>query len=443
MCVQIITHHCHSDRHRCAEIFVNTSNMVTSTWTNRRIRARTKLSLGSNAFWNAKRLDIPAHWIQKSQVCLNQFVFPSLLKSQWLYFGLAIAGFLSMVIYLMPGFMYVVRSFLFCFQNKSDDLFTAICASFESFGFDFKLSFFSLIFFIKILTFAKLPNILAIFNWWTSFTCKWIKTWLFISIGLTEYKRHCRLTFHWVVTKMTTSKTLILMHFFFSCYFWTIGCLIVCIDRTTRLAKSQQSAGKEYVAVFKLHSAVESVAKVKQGLEKLRGALFQRPPLISAVKRQLRVRSVYDSKLLDYDTERNMGVFWVSCEAGSYIRTMCVHLGLILGKFFYSFFWKSSSSMLIEFRTHHWSQDHQDFFDYCQRLSLILSQFMWIFQAFLGLYSSIWSIFVENHFFSAIFLKKSAIFLFFFFFPISFKVLAVKCWNCVVYAPVLYLKKMA
>lgn len=95
--------------------------------------------------------------------------------------------------------------------------------------------------------------------------------------------------------------------------------------------KSQQNAGKEYVAVFKLHSAVESVAKVKQGLEKLRGALFQRPPLISAVKRQLRVRSVYDSKLLDYDEERNMGVFWVSCEAGSYIRTMCVHLGLILG----------------------------------------------------------------------------------------------------------------
>jgi len=26
-----------------------------------------------------------------------------------------------------------------------------------------------------------------------------------------------------------------------------------------------------------------------------------------------------------------LGVFWVSCEAGSYIRTMCVHLGLVLG----------------------------------------------------------------------------------------------------------------
>ncbi|KAL7301660.1 hypothetical protein TKK_0005663 [Trichogramma kaykai] len=109
------------------------------------------------------------------------------------------------------------------------------------------------------------------------------------------------------------------------------GCLIVCIDRATRLAKSQQSAGKEYVAVFKLHSAVDDVKKVYQGLEKLKGALFQRPPLISAVKRQLRVRKVYDSWLLDYDTERNMGIFRVSCEAGSYIRTMCVHLGLFLG----------------------------------------------------------------------------------------------------------------
>ncbi|CAH4034534.1 H/ACA ribonucleoprotein complex subunit 4 [Pieris brassicae] len=109
------------------------------------------------------------------------------------------------------------------------------------------------------------------------------------------------------------------------------GCLIVCIDKATRLVKSQQNAGKEYVAVFNLHSAVESIKKVTQGLEKLRGALFQRPPLISAVKRQLRVRTVYDSKLLDYDEEKNVGVFWVSCEAGSYIRTMCVHLGLMLG----------------------------------------------------------------------------------------------------------------
>ena len=109
------------------------------------------------------------------------------------------------------------------------------------------------------------------------------------------------------------------------------GCLIVCIDRATRLVKSQQSAGKEYVAVVRLHGAIESEAVLARGIEKLTGALFQRPPLISAVKRQLRIRTIYKSKLFEFDTDRNLGVFWVSCEAGTYIRTLCVHLGLVTG----------------------------------------------------------------------------------------------------------------
>jgi H/ACA ribonucleoprotein complex subunit 4 len=117
-------------------------------------------------------------------------------------------------------------------------------------------------------------------------------------------------------------------------------------------------------------------ARVARALETLTGALFQRPPLISAVKRQLRVRTIYQSKLVEYDEERHLAggraqaghscrhtvsrcrardaaqarwgrgpgaaadaaalapaaaVFWVSCEAGTYIRTLCVHLGLLLG----------------------------------------------------------------------------------------------------------------
>merc|ERR1712166_412925 len=52
---------------------------------------------------------------------------------------------------------------------------------------------------------------------------------------------------------------------------------------------------------------------------------------ISAVKRQLRVRTVYDSKLLEFDKERNLAIIHVKCEAGTYIRTLCTHLGLLLG----------------------------------------------------------------------------------------------------------------
>ncbi|XP_046566310.1 H/ACA ribonucleoprotein complex subunit DKC1-like [Haliotis rubra] len=109
------------------------------------------------------------------------------------------------------------------------------------------------------------------------------------------------------------------------------GCLIVCVERATRLVKSQQGAGKEYVCIFKLHSVVEDQKRVKQTIEGMTGALFQRPPLISAVKRQLRIRTVYECKMTEYDQEKAMGIFWVSCEAGTYIRTMCVHLGLFLG----------------------------------------------------------------------------------------------------------------
>ena len=109
------------------------------------------------------------------------------------------------------------------------------------------------------------------------------------------------------------------------------GCLIVCIDRATRLVKSQQGAGKEYVCIVRLHGPIESETKLAKALETLTGAMFQRPPLISAVKRQLRVRTIYESKLLEYDAERHLGVFWISCEAGTYVRTLCVHIGLLLG----------------------------------------------------------------------------------------------------------------
>ncbi|KAL1957104.1 hypothetical protein VTO42DRAFT_6362 [Malbranchea cinnamomea] len=110
------------------------------------------------------------------------------------------------------------------------------------------------------------------------------------------------------------------------------GCLIVCIDRATRLVKSQQGAGKEYVCVIRLHDRLPGgEAQFARALETLTGALFQRPPLISAVKRQLRIRTIHASKLYEFDNDRHLAVFWVSCEAGTYIRTLCVHLGLLLG----------------------------------------------------------------------------------------------------------------
>ena len=43
------------------------------------------------------------------------------------------------------------------------------------------------------------------------------------------------------------------------------GCLIVCVERATRLVKSQQSAGKEYVCIYRLHESVETKRVLQVG----------------------------------------------------------------------------------------------------------------------------------------------------------------------------------
>ena len=56
------------------------------------------------------------------------------------------------------------------------------------------------------------------------------------------------------------------------------GCLIVCLERATRLAKAQQSAGKEYIGIVRLHGKIEGEGALNKALAELRGAVFQKPP---------------------------------------------------------------------------------------------------------------------------------------------------------------------
>lgn len=35
--------------------------------------------------------------------------------------------------------------------------------------------------------------------------------------------------------------------------------------------------------------------------------------------------------MIEYDFERRLGIFWVSCEVGIYIWILCVYFGLLLG----------------------------------------------------------------------------------------------------------------
>jgi H/ACA ribonucleoprotein complex subunit 4 len=110
------------------------------------------------------------------------------------------------------------------------------------------------------------------------------------------------------------------------------GCLIICLNRATRLAKAQQGAGKEYVCVLKLHSDFEGGEQaVLKALATLTGPVFQKPPAVAAVKRQLRIRNIKENILYEFDQENRLAVFKSVVEAGTYIRTLCVHLGFLLG----------------------------------------------------------------------------------------------------------------
>ena len=79
---------------------------------------------------------------------------------------------------------------------------------------------------------------------------------------------------------------------------------------------------------MKLHSEVPE-NKVTKVLDEFQGPIYQRPPVRSAVKRQLRTRTIYYIDFIEMN-ERNV-LFKVGCEAGTYIRKLCYDVGEVLG----------------------------------------------------------------------------------------------------------------
>ncbi|KAH0577079.1 Centromere/microtubule binding protein CBF5 [Spironucleus salmonicida] len=119
------------------------------------------------------------------------------------------------------------------------------------------------------------------------------------------------------------------------------GNLLVCIDRATRLVKSQQAMGKSYVSILQFNnyeamkkqfSKDQMVLKIKEVSKLLTAPQLQRPPAEGcAVKRVLRVREIYKMDILEFNYEEGRIVFKVDCESGTYIRVLCQHFGYLMG----------------------------------------------------------------------------------------------------------------
>lgn len=106
------------------------------------------------------------------------------------------------------------------------------------------------------------------------------------------------------------------------------GVLPLGIERATRVMQLLIEAPKEYVCLMRLHRSVDE-NRLRNIFDEFQGKIFQIPPLKSAVKRELRVRTVYYVKILEIDG--NDVLFRIGCEAGTYIRKYCHDIGEALG----------------------------------------------------------------------------------------------------------------
>ena len=106
------------------------------------------------------------------------------------------------------------------------------------------------------------------------------------------------------------------------------GVLPIGIDTATRVSQLLLPAGKEYVCLMTMHKEMPE-DQVYEIFDQFTGKIYQTPPVKSAVKRELRVRTIYYATI--YEIKGKDVLFRIGCEAGTYIRTLCHDIGEALG----------------------------------------------------------------------------------------------------------------
>ncbi len=106
------------------------------------------------------------------------------------------------------------------------------------------------------------------------------------------------------------------------------GVLPLTTGKAVRLTDIVLSSDKEYICLMRLHDD-RPERGVREVMSRFVGKIYQLPPVRSAVKRQVRIRTVKELEILDI---RGRDVlFRMSCDAGTYARSLCVDIGDVLG----------------------------------------------------------------------------------------------------------------
>ncbi len=106
------------------------------------------------------------------------------------------------------------------------------------------------------------------------------------------------------------------------------GILPIGLNNATKILHTFHLIPKNYVCNMEVHDKTKDV-DWEEYFQEFTGLIYQYPPLESNVKRRLRKRTIYSLEFLEKSLSEVL--FTVECEAGTYIRTLCIDLGRASG----------------------------------------------------------------------------------------------------------------
>ncbi len=106
------------------------------------------------------------------------------------------------------------------------------------------------------------------------------------------------------------------------------GLLPIATGEATKLLGIFLLGPKEYYAVMRLHSPVPD-EQLEEVMKEFTGPIYQRPPVRSSVKRQRRIRYIYELEIVE--RKGNLILLRTLCQAGTYVRKLIYDIGEVLG----------------------------------------------------------------------------------------------------------------
>mmetsp|Transcript_56005 Transcript_56005/g.114470 ORF Transcript_56005/g.114470 Transcript_56005/m.114470 type:complete len:369 (+) Transcript_56005:4241-5347(+) len=111
------------------------------------------------------------------------------------------------------------------------------------------------------------------------------------------------------------------------------GCLLVFLENSRCLTRKQFEQKEDFIGVFKISPGFfYKKAHLRKIFENFNGFILQNTPFFSLVRRQLSIKNIYSSFLLEFQRKRNLVIFFFSSDFGLNTKALTSHLSVLIGE---------------------------------------------------------------------------------------------------------------